>query len=118
MNLRSKTLQALWGAMRVLTDENTAGRFMRECSMTAGTGHTIEELLKDLDARMPEEAFQEKYWRCFQASHRGMLEDASRANARESYRGYWHKRNKELAAKKTVETYDAEFLNIETKGHL
>lgn len=120
MMIKSKTLGALWACMRVLTDEeNSAGWFLRECSQTTGTGHTLEEMSKALDSGMPEETFAETFWICF-AVHRAYNEDntAAKANAREVYRGYRAKREKELKAKKTIETYDETFARIEREGHL
>lgn len=118
MNINSETMKTLLDAFHILTDENSSSQqYLRECSRTTGTPHRLHDMFEDLDEKkISEDAFQDKYWLCFQATHLSMLEDASRANARESYRGYWLKMNKELAALCTLKSFDAEFVNLEAKG--
>lgn len=117
MRIASKTMQALWGAMRVLTDENgNSGQYLRECSRTTGTPYRLDGITQDLDGNISEEDFVEKYYICFLVPP-GTLE-ASKANARECYRGYRLKKTRETQARKTIEDYDAAFLRIEIEGHL
>jgi hypothetical protein len=120
MKITSATMSTLWQAMRVLTDEDgNSGQYMRECSRTTGTPYTLSEIFHALDvAKFTEEAFQDKFWVCFQATHLSMQEDAARANAREAFRGYHLKVQRETGAKHAIEILDERFENLEKKGLL
>jgi len=119
MKITSRALTKIWEAMRVLTDENgNSGQHMRECSQTRGTRYVLSDIFYDLDVtKITEEAFQDKYWVCFQV-YPEKFEDAARANAREAYRGYHIKQKQADAARDTLRDYDVAFFNLETKGAL